>query len=217
MHIEKIANSLLSDAKKEADEIVAIAESHVEKMLAEERAKKHALLKNAGQETNSLIEEQKRERIPWARLEAKRIISEAREDVIKRSLDEFFTVIETILDQQEYTNFIKTNIKEAISELKNNKDLVIHCSKNEKKNFDAFNLPVIEDLKSIGGAIVETADGRVRIDLTMETLFEIKLEGLRKIIYERLFDDITKRQENEGVKKEEIADTGSKKQIKRRK
>lgn len=217
MHIEKIANSLLSDAKKEADEIVAIAESHVEKMLAEEKSKKHSLLKNAEQETNSIIQEQKRERIAWARLEAKRMISEAKEDVIKRSLDEFFTVIETMLDQKEYLDFIKINIEEAISELKNSNELVIHCSKGEKKNFDGFNIPVIEDLKSIGGAIVETSDGKIRVDLTIEALFEIKLEELRKIIYERLFENITNFQGNDENKKQKSTDAESKKQIKRRK
>jgi len=126
-----------------------------------------------------------------------------------------------MLDQKEYMDFIKTRIEEAISELKNDKELVIHCTKGEKKNFDTFNVPVIEDLKSTGGAIVETADGKVRIDLTVEALFEIKLEELRKIIYEILFDSAVGkmgREEKVVVKtKQEHVDAESKKQTKRRK
>jgi vacuolar-type H+-ATPase subunit E/Vma4 len=48
---------------------------------------------------------------------------------------------------------------------------------------------VVDDLEALGGAIVESSDGKVMIDLTLETLFETRRDEIRKQVYEKLFGD----------------------------
>jgi vacuolar-type H+-ATPase subunit E/Vma4 len=46
---------------------------------------------------------------------------------------------------------------------------------------------VVEDLKGFGGALVESADGKIRMDLTLETQFDSRRDELRKSISDKLF------------------------------
>ena len=48
---------------------------------------------------------------------------------------------------------------------------------------------VVEDLHGFGGALLESADGKIRMDLTLETLFESRRDEIRKKIYEKLFGE----------------------------
>ena len=82
MEIEKLKGSLLSEAKAEAEKTVKSAEADAKAMLSEERAKLSALKSEAEKSVEKSLEEQKNERIAWARLEAKRVLAEAKERAV---------------------------------------------------------------------------------------------------------------------------------------
>lgn len=187
MGIEKITSSLLKDAEEEAAGIVKAAESHVRKMKEDERAKITGLKKKAENEVEKILEEQRNERLAWARLEAKRLVSEAREDAINNAIEELYDSLKELKKSKEYKSFMSKEVAAAMKEFSGK--AVVHVAKSDKKLLPKMpkGCKVVTDLDALGGAVIESQDGKMKVDLTMETLFELKRDMLRKMISEELF------------------------------
>lgn len=193
MGIEKLTSSLLKDAQSEAEEIIKAAEGHVKQMKADERAKLTTLEKQAEKEVEKILKEQRNERLAWARLEAKRVVSEAREDAINNVIDAIFSSISEMRKSKEYNAFVSKNVSAAVKELGGK--LTVHVAKADKNLLPKLpkGCKVVADLDALGGAIIETQDGKMRVDLTLETLIELKRDELRKSISAELFSTEKKR------------------------
>jgi vacuolar-type H+-ATPase subunit E/Vma4 len=186
MPISKLSASLLSDARKEAEEVVKAADSQVERQISEEKAKRVLLLKSAEDECEKRLAEQERERTAWARLEAKRIVSEAKEDAIKTVIEDIYESLPEVKKSKDYAEFMKRSLALATSEL-GDSGTVLHVVKGDKKFVGSFKGKVFEDLEAEGGLLLETSDGKVGIRLTLESILESKKDDLRKKISEKLF------------------------------
>jgi V/A-type H+-transporting ATPase subunit E len=186
MGIEKLKSSLLSEAQADAQKITTDAQAQAKAIANEERSKTAALRKEAEAEVARLLQEQTNERLAWARLESRRIASEAREDAIKGVLDGFFDQLSTARKSPEYRKFMGSAVAKAAGEL--GAGVTIHVLKGDKGLLPPLKgAKVAEDLGGFGGAIVESGDGKFRIDLTLEALFEANRDGIRKQVYEGLF------------------------------
>ncbi len=186
MGIEKLKGSLISEASEDARKITESAEAQVKGILDEERARRASLKKEAEAEVGRLLEEQRNERIAWARLESKRIMAEAREDAIKDVLEDFFDALGGVRKSPEYKKFLSSSVAEAMAEL--GAGSTVRVVKGDKALLGSVKgAKISEDLESLGGAIVESADGKIRIDLTLETMYESRKDDIRKQIYEKLF------------------------------
>ncbi len=188
MGIERLTSSLLKEADEEAVKIVQAAEWHVKKMKEEERSKRAVLKKGAEKEIEKLLSEQKNERLAWARLEAKRVIAEAREDAINSAIDDFFSSLKEVKKSREYKDFISKSVSAAVKELKGVK-LKVHVRKEDRKLLPRLpnGCTIVSDLDALGGVVIETQDGKMKVDLTLETFFEMKRDELRKMIAAKLF------------------------------
>ncbi len=188
MGIERLTSSLIKEADEEAAKIVEAAEWHVKKMKEEERSKRSALKTEAEKEIGKLLSEQKNERLAWARLEAKRVTAEAREDAINSAIDDLFSSLKEVKKSKEYKDFLSKNISAAVKELGGMK-LTVRVSKEDKKLLPKLpkSCKVANNLEALGGAVIETQDGKMKVDLTLETLFELRRDELRKMISEKLF------------------------------
>ena len=83
-------------------------------------------------------------------------------------------------------SFLKKTVASAASEM--GKNAVIHLVKGDKKKITVpKGCKVVEDLDSLGGALVESADGKIRMDLTLETLFDVRRDDIRKQVSDKLF------------------------------
>ena len=188
MGIERLTSSLLKEADEEAARLVEAAEGHVRKMKEDERAKIASLKKKAEKEAEKLLAEQRNERLAWARLEAKRVVSEAREDAINSAIDDIFSSLKELKKSREYKNFMSKSISAAVKELGGTR-LTVHVGKGDKKLLPKLpkTCRVATDLDALGGAVIETSDGKMKIDLTLETLIELRRDELRKMISDELF------------------------------
>ncbi len=186
MGIEKLKGSLLSEASEDAQKIVEAAETHVKGMLEEERSRKASMKKDAEKDVARLLDEQRNERIAWARLESKRITAEAREDAIEGVLEDFFESLKKMRKTPDYKKFLARAIASGSEELGGG-SVTVHLAKGDKALVPEYKGKVVEDLEGLGGAILESADGKIRIDMTLETLFESKRDEIRKKVYEKLF------------------------------
>ncbi|MBI5223002.1 hypothetical protein HY990_01125 [Candidatus Micrarchaeota archaeon] len=187
MSIEKLKTSLLSEAQAESERIINAAKSEAQKLIEEERSKNAAFLSSAREDAERILKEQSSERSAWARLEAKRIIAEAKEDAIKLTIEDFLAAVASLRKTPEYRQFMKRSVDAAIAEFGGG-PVFLHVLAADKDLFSKTkNLSIVPDLDGIGGAILESEDGRLRVNLTLETLVETKKDELRGKIYQALF------------------------------
>jgi len=186
MGIEKLKGSLLAEAQEDAHKIVASAQGQAKSITEEERGKCSAIRKEAEAEVERLVVEQRNERLAWARLESRRILAEAREDAMKGVIDDFFDGLKAGCKSPAYKKLVAGAASEALKEL--GSGCTIHVVRGEKSLISANKgSKVAEDLEGLGGVMVESADGKLRMDYTLETLFETKRDDIRKQVYEKLF------------------------------
>jgi vacuolar-type H+-ATPase subunit E/Vma4 len=186
MGIEKLKGSLLSEAQEDARKVLSEAEVQSRAILDEERARRASMKQDAEKTIERTLQEQKNERIAWARLESKRIVAEAREDAIKNVLEDFFEALGSVRKAPEYRKFLAAAANSAAEEL--GSGAVIHVAKGDKLLFSPpKGSKVVEDLEGLGGAMAESSDGKIRVDMTLETLFESRRDEVRKKIYDNLF------------------------------
>ena len=188
MGIEKLKGSLISEAQEDAQKLIGAAETQARKMEEDEQARRQSMKKDAEADVERMLNEQRNERLAWARLESKRVLSEAREDAIKEALGSFIDALKDARKAPEYKRFMAKAVAEAASELGSGS--IIHIAKGDKSVIGTVkSAKVVEDLDGLGGAMVESNDGRMRIDLTLETLFDSRKDDIRKMVYDKLFGE----------------------------
>lgn len=186
MGLEQLTATIVDEAKREADAIISSAESERRKMLADAKAAAQRRREGAGAETAEFVEAQRKERIAWARLEAKRAVGEAKEEVVEDAIGEVFSRLRSFPKDKAYPKFLNSLVGKGVAELGSPK-AVVHVRREDRKHLRNSRYSVKDDLEEWGGCIVESEDGSVRIDLTFSALLEQKRESLRKRLYESLF------------------------------
>ncbi len=190
MGLEQLTATILDEVKKEAASTLSAAESERRRMLSDAKAAGEAGRKGAEARTEEFVEAQRRERIAWARIEAKRGINEARESVVDGAIEEVFEKLRAFPKDKAYPKFLNALVEKGLKELDAPK-AVVHVRKDDKKHLKNGKYSVKDDLDEWGGCIVESEDGSVRIGLTFTALMEQKRELLRKRLYESLFKPLS--------------------------
>jgi V/A-type H+-transporting ATPase subunit E len=161
--------ALLADARKEASEITKKAE----KKVAEMKEKNDA-------ETKRKVEIIKRQELASAELENKKMLLEAKKQVIEKVLAEARKKIDKLgsKERQEYMDKLLEKAKKDIEVA------VVYCNKNDIK--------LVKDIKSeaadiIGGLIAENEDKTIRVDYSFDTMIESiqenELQSINKILF----------------------------------
>lgn len=186
MGFEKLRESLITRADQDAAKIIADAESKARELAASESSSASSISDLALSQAKKSLDLKSKERLAWARLESKRIISEAKEDAVSSSFDSLVEELTNLKKSSEYKSFIKTSVERATPHA--GSGAIVHVLKGEKDLVPkSKEITILEDLDGFGGVIVESSDGTVFLDLTLETLLEMRRDDLRKEISERLF------------------------------
>lgn len=185
MPIEKLCSSVLADARKEANEKIKNAEKQAEGLLSSVKKEWLEKEKEALKQTEESMEEERKEKIAWARLERKRKIEEAKDEIVKKTMDALADKFKRYRKSAGYKTFLKGLVKKAEEEM-GKKGMVLHVASGDGKIVKGMG-SVREDLDSLGGVVAESRDGSIRIDYSFETLIEMKREEIRRIVYERVF------------------------------
>lgn len=187
MGLEQLTATILDEVRKEAASTLSAAESERKRMLGEAKAAGEKAKKEAESRTAEFVEAQRRERIAWARIEAKRSISEAKESVVNGAIDDVLEKLRAFPKDKSYPKFLNALVEKGLKELDAPR-AVVHVRREDKKHLKNGKCSVKDDLnEGWGGCIVESEDGNMRVDLTLGTLLEQKRELLRKRLYESLF------------------------------
>jgi V/A-type H+-transporting ATPase subunit E len=172
---EAEGRKILDDAERESRETVKGAE-------------KGAKLKetDAEAEAQKLLASEKSERIVATRLEAKKIRADAKEEAIKESLGSVWKQFAALPKGKEYPALLGRLVSDGTREI--GAGAKVYVRKEDRGLLKDMGADLAEKpIGCAGGAIIESADGKVRVDNTLEQLFEEKREEIRKEIYGRLF------------------------------
>ncbi len=188
MGLETLQKEILRDAKKEADGILAEAEQEKRKLLAEANQERERMLDAAREAIGKVIEAEKTERLTSARLNAKRLLGEAKSGLVDQAVDEVWEAFKKFRNSAAYARELERLIKQGVEEL--GAEAVIHLNALDQKSEAARKHKsrlAAEALKSLGGVVVSSKDGKVRVDYTLEQLFAEQREKIRKSAYAELF------------------------------
>jgi len=198
MAIKEIKEKILSDAQKEANEIIFQAESRAKEMISKGKKEADAL-------KNSILAKHRQEGL----LKKNKIITEANLDARKTLLSERQTIIEGVfkkalenilnMDNQKYCKYIKKIILSNIE----NGDETITIGKSDKERItDAFIENINKELKSKekkgelklddsyvqiqGGVIIGSGD--IKKNISLELLLLKAREKYEMAVNSQLFE-----------------------------
>ncbi|MDD5023111.1 MAG: V-type ATP synthase subunit E [Candidatus ainarchaeum sp.] len=188
MSIDRLAEALLLESKKESEQIVSKAKKEANSFISAAHEEEKELLEKAEITVKDKLESQKKERLAWANLERKRILSDAREHAVTSYLDSMQSNLYKLRTTSSYPNFMKKSFESAVDQLSG--AIIFHVVKGDKKYLPttkSSSITISEDLKASGGLLAESAFGKIIINYTLETIFETKRTVLRKEIFNALF------------------------------
>ncbi|MEM4348351.1 MAG: V-type ATP synthase subunit E [Candidatus Anstonellaceae archaeon] len=186
MGFEELAQQIQKNAEAEGRRIIHTAQKNAEKIV--EAASKNAdeNLKKAKAEAAALVKQEHAERVTSAKLAAKKIISEAKDDAVEAAVQEVWKeFVATATKKSTYPSLLAKLVQEGLKEL-GTKEAVLYVRDEDRYLVSGYQLAKLPS-EYAGGVIVESTDGKVRVNKTLDEIFLRKKDWLRKQIYEKLF------------------------------
>lgn len=183
--LKDIRETILRDSRKEGESSLRKAEASLEAEFAKVKEEGESVVDAAGREGLATTAAEKRERLSWSKLEAKRILTEAREDAVNAAFDDLVEKVKKYASTGKYASKVKPQVAAAAKEL--GPRAIVRVRKGNKRAFSVEGAEVRDDADIMGGAIVESRNGKFRIDLSIEATLDARRDSMRKEIYKRLF------------------------------
>ncbi len=183
MSLDRVVEEILDNARKEAGKLVTSAE-----------AEKQAILKAAGdnaanskkvvaKETDDAVRRLRQQEISSAELEEKRIVLNAKKEMLDRTLQEVNAEIANMSpsDKARLYNVILENGQKVIPGGK------VYCPIGEAKLINARPGLKVQEVEMGPGLVLESQDGAVRIDYTFKAIldgvWEKELKNVSNILF----------------------------------
>jgi V/A-type H+-transporting ATPase subunit E len=185
MALDKVANDILDNARKEADQRVQEAEKERARILQEADQKVDRMRKAEEKELQDSLMRMQRQELSSAELEAKKIVLNKRKDVLNRTFDEMLKEL-SAMDPKEKSHLYKKILADGKK--------VIHKPKVFIPKGEADLLVGLRGCESLteiemgSGLILENDDGSVRLDYRFKTILESIWDKEMKSISNTLFE-----------------------------
>ena len=163
------ANSLIAEARKEANRIAKEAERKIEEMQQKTDA-----------DAKRMMELIKKQELASAELENKKMILEAKKQIIEAAFAEARKKLENLDDKKT-----EAYIKKLLEKAKNDIEVAhVYCSKKDAKSLKELKA---EAADMIGGLIAENKEKTIRVDYSFETILqgikENELQNMSKLLF----------------------------------
>ena len=186
MGFEDLASELHKHAEAEGRKLVHASEKAAEKIEDAAKEKADEAVKAAKKEALAYSKQESSERITSAKLSAKKIVDEARDSAVEKCLLQVWAQFKSdSLKKSAYPALLDRMVREGVRELGSN-DAVVYVRDEDKGLVSGYRLAKLPPEYS-GGAIIESANGRIRVNKTLEEIFVQRKSEIRKQIYDKLF------------------------------
>lgn len=186
MSLQTLTKEIQLDAKHEVDKVVKAAEAEKVKLLHEAEAERQRILDSAKDTVKKVIEAERSERLTSAQLKAKRLLSETREVIVNEAIIEIWKHFKEIRESANYKDLLEKLAKSGLKDLGSSAKIYANESDHKLLKSFAKNL-ADEPIHCAGGAIIASSDDKIRINSTLEEIFEQKREEIRKKVFLLLF------------------------------
>lgn len=183
MGLNELRQEINKQASAETRKIRHDAEAEAGKILGEAREQAKALLAKEAEKTKAEVA-QKEVGVYAARLTAKKIVADARNAVLDEALKEVKRELAKIAESRDYPKLFEQLAEEGKRII--GKDCVLHVNKRDAQLAKKYG-DVAATLDSIGGVVVTSHDGRLRIDNSFEALLEEHANELKQLAFEQFF------------------------------
>lgn len=183
-----VINELRKDGERKANALIEEGEADAQRTLVEAKQQAKAIVEKAGLEaTAQALEESSR--VSAERLKAGMIVAQAREQAISKTMEQ---LLENLSSSSSPRNASKSGYEKLFGKLakeglKQIEGGVIRCRKQDAALSRKFGR-LGEPINCSGGLVIESADGRIRLDATFEGLLEENKDELGKKAFELLFE-----------------------------
>jgi len=186
MGFEELASELHKSAEAESKKIVHASENEAKKIVKKAHNDSQAVLQQAKKNAAEFVKQESSEKLTSAKLSAKKIVDEAKSDAVEASLKQVWQAFrKNALVRETYPVILSRLIESGLSELKS-QQATVYVRDQDKELVQGFATKSLAKQYS-GGAIIESEDGKVRVNKTLEEIFSQKKPELRKQAYDKLF------------------------------
>jgi len=190
--MEKISEAVVSKVRMEAQNIIKEAEEKAQEEIERARKQRETKLQEEKRKMLEEAEEEAARIVAQASIKARQKLSSAKNDVIAKIIDR---VKQELSEFSSDENYFLNLIREAIDELGASKSRIYISPKDvsmmrkflERDKELASKIMEVKEDNFLGGVIAEDVDGKLRIDNTYETRFEMLLPKLLPEIGKELF------------------------------
>ena len=187
MALESVINEIYEKGRQEVQRIRDEAEKEAEKIIAEAKAKAEEIISKAKEEAEKEAEGLRRQEISSVKLGMKREMLNKQKEI----LDAVFEALKQRIQEMD----IETRKKIIESLLKNyaQSGMVVYSNKNDEDLVKSIIQELKLDVKyggnieCLGGVVLESEDGEVRLNLTFDELlnrlYEQKMGDVAKILF----------------------------------
>src|SRR3989344_8768835 len=184
MGFEELAGELQKNAEAEGRKLRAAAEKNAKKTEEEAQAKADELVRNAKKEAHAYAKQESGERLTSAKLAAKKTVDEAKDGAVEGSLHQVWGAFKSAsLRKGTYPQLLQKLIADGMKELGTN-EAVLYVRDEDKQLVSGYRAAKLPSQYS-GGVILESANGRIRVNKTLEEIFSQEKSALRKKIYDK--------------------------------
>ncbi len=187
--VERIIEKIREDVRWKIDEIERDAEEKIERIKREEYARWEREREKMEHDAEREVEGIKSLIISRANLEGKRELMDSREEVMNKVIE---AIKRNARNTEGYMKYIEEKVKEARSVF--GEEFVVLCIPEDKAKVDEIVSRIAPRAKiemgavKYGGIVVKDVQGVKSIDYSIEALVGRKINDIRKMIVNRLFE-----------------------------
>ena len=191
--MEKISEAVVRKVRMEAQNIIKEAEEKAQEEIEKARKQRETKLQEEKRKMLEEAEEEAARIVAQASIKARQKLSIAKNDVITKIIDK---VKQELSEFSSDENYFLNLIREAIDALGADKSRIYVSPKDvsmvrkflERDKELASKIMEVKEDNFLGGVIAENIAGKLRIDNTYETRFEMLLPKLLPEISKELFE-----------------------------
>jgi V/A-type H+/Na+-transporting ATPase subunit E len=183
MALDNVVDEILESARRQADQILKTAEKDRDATLKQAKEEVSSRRVAMQKETDIAIKRLRQQELSSAELEEKRIVLNARKEMLDRTFDEVNQQLEGMSpsERKRLYGVILEKGRKVIPEPR------VYCPVGDAKLLATKNGEKVEEIKMGPGLILESEDGSVRVDYSFKTIlegvWEKELKGVSNILF----------------------------------
>ena len=180
MTLESVKDEILNSAKSQATAMLAEARKEANRITTEAERKVEEMKIKAEAEAKRAMDIIKRQEMSSAELESKKMLLEAKKQVIEAVFEEAKKKIAGMPEKKK-----EEMMKKLLDRAKKDLEIAyVYCNSKDAKFLKGFNL---QNADIIGGLIAENKEKTIRVDCSFETLLqsvkENELQSVSKLLF----------------------------------